>query len=83
MIDYYQVEECFGTLGDFVDFTHEAKQRGIRLKERNCARTPMQSSTDKRGVHRIILEPYGYRWYRVGGLGYLLDRSAPDRNAAK
>jgi maltose alpha-D-glucosyltransferase / alpha-amylase len=29
--DYYQVDPCFGTLGDFVDFTHEAKQRGIRV----------------------------------------------------
>src|SRR4051812_45841625 len=29
--DYYQVDERFGTLGDFVDFTHEAKQRGIRV----------------------------------------------------
>ena len=27
------------------------------------------------GVHRILLEPYGYRWYRVGGLDYLLKRS--------
>jgi maltose alpha-D-glucosyltransferase/alpha-amylase len=29
--DYYQVDDCFGTLGDFVDFTHEARQRGIRV----------------------------------------------------
>ena len=29
--DYYGVDPTFGTLGDFVDFTHEAKQRGIRL----------------------------------------------------
>jgi maltose alpha-D-glucosyltransferase/alpha-amylase len=29
--DYYSVDPCFGTLGDFVDFTHEAKQRGIRV----------------------------------------------------
>jgi maltose alpha-D-glucosyltransferase/alpha-amylase len=29
--DYYAVDPCFGTLGDFVDFTHEAKQRGIRV----------------------------------------------------
>jgi maltose alpha-D-glucosyltransferase/alpha-amylase len=41
------------------------------------------SESDKRGRHNVILEPYGYRWYRVGGLGYLLDRSAPDRDAAK
>jgi len=41
------------------------------------------SEADHRSKHKVILEPYGYRWYRVGGLGYLLDRSAPDRNAAK
>ena len=29
--DYYQVDPCFGTLGDFVQFTHEAEQRGIRV----------------------------------------------------
>lgn len=33
------------------------------------------SHADKRGQHRIVLEPYGYRWYRVGGLDYLLKRS--------
>lgn len=27
------------------------------------------------GRHRVLLEPYGYRWYRVGGLDYLLKRS--------
>jgi len=27
------------------------------------------------GAHRVILEAYGYRWYRVGGLDYLLNRS--------
>jgi maltose alpha-D-glucosyltransferase / alpha-amylase len=26
------------------------------------------------GRHRMVLQPYGYRWYRMGGLGYLLDR---------
>src|SRR5262249_11417966 len=44
---------------------------------------PRQHSEAERGIHHIILEPYGYRWYRVGGLGYLLERSAPDRIAAK
>jgi maltose alpha-D-glucosyltransferase / alpha-amylase len=29
--DFYQVDPIYGTLGDFVDFTHEAKQRGIRV----------------------------------------------------
>jgi maltose alpha-D-glucosyltransferase / alpha-amylase len=26
------------------------------------------------GKHRVCLEPYGYRWYRAGGLDYLLKR---------
>src|SRR5580704_15803900 len=29
--DYYGVDPRFGTLGDFVEFAHGAKQRGIRL----------------------------------------------------
>ncbi len=29
----------------------------------------------KDGRHCILLEPYGYRWYRAGGLDYLLKRS--------
>jgi maltose alpha-D-glucosyltransferase/alpha-amylase len=27
------------------------------------------------GKHNILLEPYGYRWFRIGGLDYLLRRS--------
>ena len=33
------------------------------------------SEPDEKGQHRVFLEPYGYRWYRVGGLDYLLKRS--------
>jgi maltose alpha-D-glucosyltransferase/alpha-amylase len=29
--DYYNVDTRYGTLGDFVEFTHAAKQRGIRV----------------------------------------------------
>jgi maltose alpha-D-glucosyltransferase / alpha-amylase len=36
------------------------------------------SHADKRGRHTLVLEPYGYRWYRVGGLDYLLRRSDID-----
>jgi maltose alpha-D-glucosyltransferase/alpha-amylase len=32
-----------------------------------------RANTD--GKHRVLLEAYGYRWYRVGGLDYLLIRS--------
>ncbi|WJH38636.1 alpha-amylase family protein (plasmid) [Aliirhizobium terrae] len=27
------------------------------------------------GKHHMVIEPYGYRWYRAGGLDYLLKRS--------
>ena len=27
---------------------------------------------DADGVHRVTLEALGYRWYRVGGMGYAL-----------
>jgi maltose alpha-D-glucosyltransferase/alpha-amylase len=33
------------------------------------------SHADGRGQHRVELEGYGYRWYRVGGLDYILKRS--------
>ncbi|MEA2774628.1 MAG: maltose alpha-D-glucosyltransferase / alpha-amylase [Acetobacteraceae bacterium] len=33
------------------------------------------SYPDYAGKHHVKLEPYGYRWYRVGGLDYLLKRS--------
>jgi maltose alpha-D-glucosyltransferase / alpha-amylase len=33
------------------------------------------SRGDKQGRHRLVIEGYGYRWYRIGGLDYLLRRS--------
>jgi maltose alpha-D-glucosyltransferase/alpha-amylase len=30
------------------------------------------------GKHHLLLEPYGYRWFRVGGLDYILKRSQVD-----
>ena len=36
------------------------------------------SEAEESGKHRIVLEGYGYRWYRVGGLDYLLKRSEVD-----
>jgi maltose alpha-D-glucosyltransferase/alpha-amylase len=38
------------------------------------------SSADGRGRHSLLMEGYGYRWYRVGGLDYLLKRSDIDGN---
>jgi maltose alpha-D-glucosyltransferase/alpha-amylase len=34
------------------------------------------SKSDTSGEHCLLLEPYGYRWFRVGGLDYILKRSA-------
>jgi maltose alpha-D-glucosyltransferase/alpha-amylase len=33
------------------------------------------SEPDEANRHCVLLEPYGYRWFRVGGLDYLLRRS--------
>jgi maltose alpha-D-glucosyltransferase/alpha-amylase len=33
------------------------------------------SEPDDDGCHAVVLEPFGYRWYRVGGLDYLLRRT--------
>jgi maltose alpha-D-glucosyltransferase/alpha-amylase len=40
------------------------------------------SHANERGQHRLLLEAYGYRWFRVGGLDYLLKRSDIDVDAA-
>jgi maltose alpha-D-glucosyltransferase / alpha-amylase len=37
------------------------------------------SHADKNGRHRLVIEAYGYRWFRVGGLDYLLRRSDLDQ----
>jgi maltose alpha-D-glucosyltransferase / alpha-amylase len=37
------------------------------------------SQGDEHGRHRLVIEAYGYRWYRVGGLDYLLRRSEIDQ----
>jgi maltose alpha-D-glucosyltransferase/alpha-amylase len=40
------------------------------------------SRADAGGKHCLLIEAYGYRWYRVGGLDYLLKRSDVDTPAA-
>jgi maltose alpha-D-glucosyltransferase/alpha-amylase len=39
------------------------------------------SHADRNDRHRLVIEAYGYRWYRVGGLDYLLRRSEIDQPA--
>ena len=62
-----------------------AEPREVRIKlaaddEAGCALVNLlsdeHSHPEKGGLHRILLEAYGYRWYRVCGLDYLLKRSA-------
>ena len=40
------------------------------------------SQANARGQHALIMEAYGYRWYRAGGLDYLLKRSDIDVDAS-
>ena len=58
--------------------------REVRIKlaaedEAGCALVNLLSDDhsypEEGGFHRILLEAYGYRWYRVCGLDYLLKRS--------
>jgi maltose alpha-D-glucosyltransferase / alpha-amylase len=37
------------------------------------------SHAGKDGKHHLVIEAYGYRWYRVGGLDYLLRRAEIDQ----
>jgi maltose alpha-D-glucosyltransferase/alpha-amylase len=41
------------------------------------------STSDDRGRHKLLMEGYGYRWYRVGGLDYLLKRSDIDTDSKR
>jgi maltose alpha-D-glucosyltransferase/alpha-amylase len=44
--------------------------------------TEDHSHAKKNSKHAILLEAYGYRWYRAGGLDYLLKRSDVETDAA-
>ncbi|HEV2722000.1 MAG TPA: alpha-amylase family protein [Thermoanaerobaculia bacterium] len=59
----------------------DAKPHTIRLSIAGGERAQLvnllsndHSDGDGRGAHTIAVEGYGYRWYRVGGLGYILNR---------
>jgi maltose alpha-D-glucosyltransferase/alpha-amylase len=63
-------------LHNFDDKTHEAKikprvdggEKLVNLLHKD------ESHADESGAHRITLEAYGYRWYRVGDLDHILRR---------
>jgi maltose alpha-D-glucosyltransferase/alpha-amylase len=41
------------------------------------------SRANASGRHKLLIEGYGYRWYRVGGLDYILKRSDIDTEAGR
>jgi maltose alpha-D-glucosyltransferase/alpha-amylase len=51
----------------------------VNDREGSCALVNLLSEDHSQpgdgGKHRVLLEPYGYRWYRVCGLDYLLKRT--------
>lgn len=59
-----------------------AEPREVRLslaREEKCTLVNLlsedHSHPEKNGVHCILMEPYGYRWFRICGLDYLLKRT--------
>jgi maltose alpha-D-glucosyltransferase/alpha-amylase len=54
----------------------EPTEVSVRVEEDRLTNLFSEAHSERkgRGAHRIALEPYGYRWYRAGGLDYLLRR---------
>jgi maltose alpha-D-glucosyltransferase/alpha-amylase len=50
-------------------------KRGDKAEELINLLSNDHSHAEESGRHCIVLEPYGYRWFRIGGLDYLLRRS--------
>jgi maltose alpha-D-glucosyltransferase / alpha-amylase len=66
-------------LHNFADGPREVKfSSGLKDESGNALINLLaadHSNADEKGKHCVLLDPYGYRWYRVGGLDYLLKRS--------
>jgi maltose alpha-D-glucosyltransferase/alpha-amylase len=63
-----------------IEFSAGAGDTGQRLINLLSAD---HSHANESGKHRIVMEGYGYRWYRVGGLDYLLERSEVDTSGPR
>ena len=71
---------CYHWRNNSVLFLHNFGAEACTVKFRSGCRLINLLSDDHSqpgadGRHAVVLEPYGYRWYRVGGLDYLLTRS--------
>jgi maltose alpha-D-glucosyltransferase / alpha-amylase len=53
----------------------EVKSGSVAERDLISLLSESHSHANDAGIHHIVLEPYGYRWYRVGGLDYLLKRA--------
>jgi maltose alpha-D-glucosyltransferase/alpha-amylase len=63
------------------NFSRQPKEVTLRVKgEGGDLLTNLLAENESRaqadGAHRVALEEYGYRWFRVGGLGYALKRQS-------
>jgi maltose alpha-D-glucosyltransferase / alpha-amylase len=63
------------------NFAAEAQEVTLPIPSAECAPltnllTPEHSSPDACGRHAVALEPYGYRWFRVGPLLDVITREA-------
>jgi maltose alpha-D-glucosyltransferase/alpha-amylase len=72
---------CFEWRGNSVVTVHNFDSRPHEARFRVSAEGGEQLANlivneeihaDERGLHRVALDAYGYRWYRVGGLSYAL-----------
>lgn len=70
--------------GNALVILHNFSERAVSVRVRPRAsgaerlvdlRVEEESRARKSGTHHIVLEPYGYRWFRVGGLNYALHAS--------
>jgi len=76
---------CYEWLDNAVLLLHNLSGKPCEVKfalhgERNEERylinllADEHSRADKSGKHCVLLEGYGYRWYRVGNLNYIQNR---------
>jgi maltose alpha-D-glucosyltransferase/alpha-amylase len=63
-------------LHNFANSPQHVKLRvpGVQGRKLVSLLSEEHSKADTKGVHSIELEAYGYRWFRVGGLRYILER---------